>query len=57
VCNLLYLVKSFDSVVEFFFGNSPGASMWIPLEEVETYDLTRSFHIFFRQHKDELKRL
>lgn len=30
---------------------------WIPLEEVETYDLTESFREFFRKHQNELKRL
>lgn len=30
---------------------------WIPLEEVETYDLTKSFREFFRKHQNELKRL
>lgn len=28
---------------------------WIPLEEVETYELTKSFRLFFKKHRDELK--
>jgi len=28
---------------------------WILLDEVETYDLTKSFREFFRRHKNELK--
>jgi len=31
-------------------------SKWVPLEEVEEYNLTRSFRIFFRKHEDELKK-
>ena len=27
---------------------------WIPLEEVETYELTKSFRSFFEKHRDEL---
>lgn len=30
---------------------------WVPLEEVETYDLTTSFREFFRKHKNELENL
>lgn len=28
---------------------------WVPLEEVETYDLTESFREFFKEHLGELK--
>jgi len=28
---------------------------WVPLEEVEKYDLTTSFRVFFKKHKNELK--
>ncbi|MFQ6064982.1 MAG: NUDIX hydrolase [Candidatus Bathyarchaeia archaeon] len=28
---------------------------WVPLEEVEEYNLTKSFREFFRKHRDELK--
>ena len=28
---------------------------WVPLDEVETYDLTRSFRSFFRRHRNELE--
>ena len=28
---------------------------WVPLEEVETYNLTTSFRAFFKKHKNELK--
>ena len=28
---------------------------WVPLEEVEEYDLTRSFRAFFRKHGNELE--
>jgi len=28
---------------------------WVPLEEVETYDLTTSFRAFFKKHKNELR--
>jgi len=28
---------------------------WVPLEEVEKYDLTTSFRAFFKKHKNELK--
>jgi len=28
---------------------------WVPLEEVEKYDLTKSFRVFFKKHRNELK--
>lgn len=28
---------------------------WIPLEEVETYELTKSFRSFFKKHRNELE--
>lgn len=28
---------------------------WVPLEDVETYDLTKSFRSFFKKHRQELK--
>ena len=28
---------------------------WVPLEEVETYELTKSFRSFFKKHRQELK--
>lgn len=28
---------------------------WVPIEEVEKYDLTKAFRKFFTKHKDELK--
>lgn len=28
---------------------------WVPLDEVEKYDLTRSFRSFFKKHQDVLK--
>jgi len=28
---------------------------WVPLEEVEKYDLTRSFRAFFKKHRNGLK--
>ena len=28
---------------------------WVPMEEVEKYDLTKPFRKFFTKHKDELK--
>lgn len=28
---------------------------WVPIEEVEKYDLTKPFRKFFTKHKDELK--
>ena len=28
---------------------------WVPLEEVEAYELTKSFRSFFKRHRDELK--
>jgi 8-oxo-dGTP diphosphatase len=27
---------------------------WVPLEEVEKYDLTNSFRLFFKKHREEL---
>lgn len=27
---------------------------WVPLEEVETYDLTNTFRLFFKKHRKEL---
>jgi len=30
---------------------------WAPVEEVENYDLTKSFRAFFKKHVGELKRL
>jgi len=29
-------------------------SKWVPLDEVEKYDLTKSFRIFFKKHKENL---
>jgi len=29
---------------------------WVPLEEVETYDLTKSLRRFLKRHRNELKR-
>lgn len=29
---------------------------WVPLEEVETYELTKSFRSFFKKHRQELKK-
>ncbi|MFQ5999265.1 MAG: NUDIX hydrolase [Candidatus Bathyarchaeia archaeon] len=29
---------------------------WVPLEEVETYDLTNSFRLFFKKHRNELEK-
>jgi 8-oxo-dGTP diphosphatase len=28
---------------------------WVPLEKVETYNLTKSFRAFFKKHRDELE--
>jgi hypothetical protein len=30
---------------------------WVPVDEVEKQDLTRSFREFYGKHKDEVKRL
>jgi ADP-ribose pyrophosphatase YjhB (NUDIX family) len=30
---------------------------WVPLEDVETYDLTKSFRSFFKRHRQELEDL
>ena len=30
---------------------------WVPLEEVEKYNLTKSFRSFFKRHRDELESL
>lgn len=30
---------------------------WVPLEEVAQYDLTESFRLFFRKHRNELETL
>jgi len=32
-------------------------AQWVPLKEVENYNLTKSFRVFFEKHKDELMRL
>jgi len=29
---------------------------WVPLEEVEKYDLTESVRLFFRKHRKELEK-
>ncbi|MHC3129981.1 MAG: hypothetical protein IBV52_07920 [Candidatus Bathyarchaeota archaeon] len=29
---------------------------WVPLEEVEKYDLTESVRLFFRKHRNELEK-
>ena len=29
---------------------------WVPLEEVEKYDLTKSVRLFFRKHRNELEK-
>lgn len=31
-------------------------AQWVSLKDVEKYDLTRSFRLFFRKHRDELER-
>jgi len=30
---------------------------WVPLDEVEKYDLTKSFRYFFEKHQEELRRV
>ncbi len=30
-------------------------ALWVPLNEVKTYDLTGSFRVFFEKHEAELK--
>ncbi len=30
---------------------------WVPLEDVETYDLTKSFRSFFKKHRNELEKV
>jgi 8-oxo-dGTP diphosphatase len=30
-------------------------AIWVPLENVENYDLTESFRLFFRKHRNELE--
>ena len=30
---------------------------WVPLDEVEKYDLTKSFRSFFKRHREELRRV
>lgn len=30
---------------------------WVPLDEVEKYDLTKSFRSFFQKHQDELRKV
>jgi ADP-ribose pyrophosphatase YjhB (NUDIX family) len=30
---------------------------WVPFEEVENYDLTASFRVFFRQNREHLKKV
>ena len=30
---------------------------WVPLDEVEKYDLTKSFRSFFKKHQEELRRV
>jgi len=30
---------------------------WVPLDEVEEYDLTKSFRSFFKKHQEELRRV
>jgi len=40
---------------------TPGSDVldakWVPLEEVETFDLTESFRSFFKKHRSELKKV
>ena len=31
-------------------------AQWVPLEEAETYDLTRTFRLFLKKHREELER-
>jgi len=31
-------------------------AQWVPLEEAETYDLTRTLRLFLKKHRDELGR-
>lgn len=38
-------------------GSDALEAKWVPLEEVEDYDLTKSFLAFFQRHKHELQRL
>lgn len=40
-------LRTGDDVVE---------SKWVPLNEVEKYDLTRSFRAFFKKHKETLRK-
>ena len=35
-------------------GDDVMESKWVPLDEVEKYDLTKSFRIFFKKHKENL---
>jgi ADP-ribose pyrophosphatase len=35
-------------------GDDVMESKWVPLDEVEKYDLTKSFRIFFKKHKQNL---
>ncbi len=30
-------------------------AQWVPLKDVEKYDLTNSFRLFFQEHRDELE--
>jgi len=32
-------------------------ALWVPLEDVETYDLTKSLRLFLKRHRHELKKL
>jgi 8-oxo-dGTP diphosphatase len=36
-------------------GSDVLAVEWVPLDKVETYNLTKSFRVFFKRHRDELK--
>lgn len=55
----------FHFVILDFLANVKGGTLkpaddaidakWVPLDEVETYNLTKSFREFFRKHQNELK--
>lgn len=38
-------------------GGDVSDARWVPLEDVEKYDLTEAFRSFFKKHRDELETL
>jgi ADP-ribose pyrophosphatase YjhB (NUDIX family) len=50
-----YLIKVKDTV--FKVASDAEDLRWVPFDDVETYDLTASFRVFFRRNRQKLEQL